>query len=70
MYVSVVKPLYYVTPTESALQQEAQPPPEADFYDAFQKLKHALNLLVSVIWDIIHTHHCFVHDIAVLLHLH
>ena len=37
----------YVTPTENPLAQEARPPPEADFYDAFQKLKHALNLLVS-----------------------
>ena len=28
------------------LSHEARPPPEADFYDAFQKLKHAFNLLV------------------------
>ncbi|XP_078366164.1 epidermal growth factor receptor kinase substrate 8-like isoform X2 [Oculina patagonica] len=30
---------------QSSLTLEARPPPEADFYDAFQKLKHALNLL-------------------------
>ena len=28
------------------LSHEARPPPEADFHDAFQKLKHAFNLLV------------------------
>ncbi|PFX30566.1 Epidermal growth factor receptor kinase substrate 8 [Stylophora pistillata] len=30
---------------QSSLTLEARPPPEAEFYDAFQKLKHALNLL-------------------------
>jgi len=35
-----------VIPTEDALTLEARPPPEADFYDAFQKFKHAFNLLV------------------------
>lgn len=50
--------MYYFIPTENQLTQEARPPPEADFYDAFQKLKHALNLLVSFTWDIIHD--CFV----------
>lgn len=43
-----------MTPTENPLAQEARPPPEADFYDAFQKLKHALNLLVSFTHDNIH----------------
>ena len=51
----VFKLLYYVKPTESSLPEEARPPPEADFYDAFQKLKHALNLLVSFTEDIINT---------------
>lgn len=50
--------MYYFIPTENQLPQEARPPPDADFYDAFQKLKHALNLLVSFTWDIIHD--CFV----------
>ena len=36
-----------VMPTESSLSLEARPPPEAEFFDAFQKLKHALILLVS-----------------------
>ena len=35
--------------TGSSLSLEARPPPEADFYDAFQKLKHAFNLLVKIL---------------------
>jgi len=31
------------------LSLEARPPPEGDFFDAFQKLKHAFNLLVRMI---------------------
>lgn len=55
-----LNPCTFFIPTENQLTQEARPPPEADFYDAFQKLKHALNLLVGFAWDIIHTHDCFV----------
>ena len=47
-------------PTENPLPEEARPPPEADFYDAFQKLKHALNLLVSFTQDNMHTYDCFI----------
>ena len=34
------------------LSHEARPPPEADFYDAFQKLKHAFNLLVRFLFPL------------------
>ena len=62
MYAFVVNLLCHVIPTEGPLAQEAKPPPEADFYDAFQKLKHALNLLVSFTRDHynIHTNDCFI----------
>ena len=36
--------------SENALTMEARPPAEADFYDAFQKFKHAFNLLVSLVF--------------------
>lgn len=32
----------------SSLSLEARPPPEADFHDAFQKFKHAFNLLAKL----------------------
>lgn len=35
--------------SDNPLALEAKPPPESDFIDAFQKFKHAFNLLVRKI---------------------
>lgn len=43
------------------LSHEARPPPEADFHDAFQKLKHAFNLLVRFSFPLSYLNCCTVY---------